>query len=69
MIYAVAAGEDVDYLAVAAELHKTAEEIDSPRFIGSMRSRAIATHLPNERIRGDALHAIDRLVVLLAPAK
>jgi hypothetical protein len=68
-IYAAASGENVDYLAEAAELHKAAEENGFAAFYWFDALRAIATHLPNARVRADALHAIDRLVVLLAPAK
>jgi len=68
VIYAAAAGETIDYLAVAAELHKAAEASGFAAFYWFDAIRAIAKRLSNERVRVASLHAIDRLVVLLAPA-
>jgi serine/threonine-protein kinase len=69
IVYAACANESVDYLAAAADLHKTAEANGFAAFYWFDALRAIATHLPNDAMRAVALHAIDRLVVLLAPAK
>ncbi len=69
VIYAAAAGETVDYLSSAAELHRTAEEHGFAAFYWFDAIQAIVKHLENPALRGVAAHATDRLVVLLAPAK
>jgi serine/threonine-protein kinase len=69
VVYAAAAGETVDYLSSAAELHRTAEEHGFAAFYWFDAIQSIVKHLEDPALRGAAGHATDRLVVLLAPAK
>lgn len=69
VVYAAAAGESVDYLSSAAELHRTAEEHGFAAFYWFDAIQSIVRHLEDPALRGAASHATDRLVVLLAPAK
>jgi serine/threonine protein kinase len=69
VVYAAAAGETVDYLSSAADLHRTAEEHGFAAFYWFDAIQSIVKHLEDAKLRGAASHATDRLVVLLAPAK
>jgi hypothetical protein len=69
VVYAAAAGETVDYLSSAAELHRTAEEHGFAAFYWFEALQSVVKHLEDPKLRGAASHATDRLVVLLAPAK
>src|SRR6185312_14443810 len=67
VIHAAGAGEPVDYLASAAELHRTAEEHGFAAFYWFDLLRAIVRQVPEPR-RAAMAHAVDRLVVLLGSA-
>ena len=67
VIHAAGAGEAVDYLASAAELHRTAEEHGFAAFYWFDLLRAIVRQVPEPR-RAAMAHAVDRLVVLLGSA-
>ncbi len=69
VIYAAGAGEPVDHLASAAELHRTAEEHGFAAFYWIETIRAIVSHLEDPDLRAKTSHAVERLIVLLAPAK
>jgi serine/threonine-protein kinase len=67
VIRAAGAGEPIDYLASAAELHRTAEEHGFAAFYWFDLLRAIVARVP-EPHRAPMIHAVDRLVVLLGSA-
>ncbi len=64
VIHASAAGEPIDFLASAAELHRLAEEHGFAAFYWFDLLRAIVGHVA-EPLREPMTHAVDRLVVLL----
>ena len=67
VLHAAAAGEPIDYLAKAAELHRIAEEHGFAAFYWFDLLRAVVANAP-ERLRAPMSHAADRLVVLLGTA-
>ncbi len=69
LIFASASGEEVDWLARAAELHRTAEEHGYAPFYWFEATRAFVARLPDEKLRDAAIHAVDRLLVLLGSPK
>ena len=69
LIYASMAGEKVDWLARAAELHHTAEEHGYAPFYWFEATRAFLARLGDETLRGAGIHAVNRLMVLLGTPK
>jgi hypothetical protein len=65
LVFASMAGEEVDWLARAAELHRTAEEHGYAPFYWFEATRAFVARLPDEALRDAGIHAVDRLIVLL----
>ncbi|HSQ62970.1 MAG TPA: serine/threonine-protein kinase [Polyangiaceae bacterium] len=69
LVCAAAAGEEVDYLARAAELDRAAEEHGFAGFYWFDALKNVMAHLPDTELRNAAGEAVDRLVVLLGSAK
>jgi len=69
LVYAAGAGEEVDFLARAAALHRTGEEHGYAPFYWFEAIRALVTHLPDGPMKKSVSVAVERLLVLLAPAK
>jgi len=69
LVFASMAGEQVDWLARAAELHSTAEEHGYAPFYWFEATRAFVARLADEKLRDAGIHAVDRLIVLLGAPK